>query len=164
MARNWDALKPSYRRRLIRKGVTREDYESGVTLSAARGHGQTPERPERAYRNEQSRERYREYLGRRQRVYDHVSGVLKEGVYRDVITRLDLERVGELIAHANGHALRVMSNITLPELQQEASMQTPRSLRARYRDGYRSTRSDGLAPAPWWVLMDGRWLNPFWYH
>lgn len=39
MARKgWDALSAGYRRRLERKGVTRESYDSGQSLNAARGH------------------------------------------------------------------------------------------------------------------------------
>lgn len=41
--RNWDALTDAYRHRMIRNGITRQDYESGASLTAARGHGLTPE-------------------------------------------------------------------------------------------------------------------------
>lgn len=43
--RVWSALSQSYRTRLQRKGVTQAQYESGVSLKAARGHAQTPESP-----------------------------------------------------------------------------------------------------------------------
>jgi hypothetical protein len=46
--RNWDALSAGYRKRLQSAGITRRQYESGVSLSKARGHAETPERPERA--------------------------------------------------------------------------------------------------------------------
>jgi hypothetical protein len=49
--RNWDSLSAGYRKRLQSNGITRRQYESGVSLSKARGHSQTPERPERATRN-----------------------------------------------------------------------------------------------------------------
>lgn len=39
MARNWDELSDNYRGRLERKGISRNEYESGVNLSEARGHG-----------------------------------------------------------------------------------------------------------------------------
>jgi len=46
MARKgWDALKPSYRQRIINAGLTRADYEAGGSLKKARGHENTPERP-----------------------------------------------------------------------------------------------------------------------
>lgn len=60
--KGWDSLSEPVRRRYQRNGVSRADYESGVSLSAARGHAQTPERKERAERNP---DRYREYLRRR---------------------------------------------------------------------------------------------------
>ena len=62
VGRNWGSLSPSYRQRLERGGINRADYESGATLSRARGHATTPERPQEAAKDE---ERYREYLGRR---------------------------------------------------------------------------------------------------
>lgn len=49
--RNWEALSATYRGRLERGGVTRSAYESGVSLSGARGHAATPERPSRAVKH-----------------------------------------------------------------------------------------------------------------
>jgi hypothetical protein len=49
--RSWDSLSVAYRNRLVRGGISREEYEAGTSLSAARGHRSTPERPERALRN-----------------------------------------------------------------------------------------------------------------
>lgn len=49
--RNWNALSSDYRERLERRGITRGEYESGISLKGARGHEKTPERPERAERN-----------------------------------------------------------------------------------------------------------------
>lgn len=46
--RDWDALSSDYRNRLQRGGITKSAYESGTSLSTARGHKNTPERPERA--------------------------------------------------------------------------------------------------------------------
>lgn len=46
-ARNWEALKPTTRRRYERAGISRSDYMSGMSLKAARGHAQTPEHPGR---------------------------------------------------------------------------------------------------------------------
>lgn len=48
MARkDWDSLSDSYRKRLERGGITKTAYDSGASLSAARGHAATPERPSR---------------------------------------------------------------------------------------------------------------------
>jgi hypothetical protein len=41
MARNWDSLSDSYRHRLERGGIDRNEYESGASLSVVRGHGLT---------------------------------------------------------------------------------------------------------------------------
>lgn len=45
MARNWQNLSPAYRKRLSNAGITQAQYESGVSLSKARGHSETPEHP-----------------------------------------------------------------------------------------------------------------------
>lgn len=58
--RVWSALSTSYRARLQRKGVTQAQYESGVSLKAARGHAQTPESPAEYARHPDRFKRYRE--------------------------------------------------------------------------------------------------------
>lgn len=60
--KGWDSLSAGVRARYERAGVTRGEYESGVSLAAARGHGRTPERPERAAKQPDS---YRGYLQRK---------------------------------------------------------------------------------------------------
>lgn len=69
VARSWQNLTPAYRQRLANAGITQTQYESGASLAAARGHGQTPERPERAQRNPQ---KYRKYLNNRDRLVQMV--------------------------------------------------------------------------------------------
>lgn len=44
--RDWNALSSAYRSRLLSSGITREAYEGGAKLSAARGHKHTPEHPQ----------------------------------------------------------------------------------------------------------------------
>jgi len=58
----WSKLSPAYRARLERGGLTRSDYLAGVPLSAARGHSQTPERPERV---KWAPERYAKYTAKK---------------------------------------------------------------------------------------------------
>jgi len=41
----WNQLKPGYRARLESKGITKEMFEGGADIKAARGHEKTPERP-----------------------------------------------------------------------------------------------------------------------
>jgi hypothetical protein len=75
-AKTWSQLTPGYRQRIARAvssqtGLSqkqiRERYNRGTlgSLSAARGHAKTPERPTRARRNPQ---RYTEYLAKRQNI------------------------------------------------------------------------------------------------
>jgi hypothetical protein len=61
-ARNWDTLSAAYRKRLERAGITKRQYESGASLEKARGHGQTPEHPERAREPEPGKpDKYKRY-------------------------------------------------------------------------------------------------------
>lgn len=65
MARKlWSALTEKYRNRLIRGGITEHSYNSGASLSAARGHASTPEHPEEAYKGKNA-EKYAGYRFRR---------------------------------------------------------------------------------------------------
>jgi hypothetical protein len=47
--RSFNDLSPKYQARILRK-MSAEDFEAGVSLKAARGHAQTPERPLQAFR------------------------------------------------------------------------------------------------------------------
>jgi hypothetical protein len=67
--RNWDGLSEGYRKRLKNAGVTRRQYESGVSLSKARGHEKTPERPERANRNPG---KYQAYEAKKNRIIKEI--------------------------------------------------------------------------------------------
>lgn len=69
MARKgWDALSDTYRKRLVKSGVSREDYEAGSgNLAAARGHKSAGHEAvqSRAYRNiEKWVERFSRTYGR----------------------------------------------------------------------------------------------------
>ena len=68
-SRSWAGLSPAYRRRLERAGITQARYESGASVQVARGHGKTPEHPERATRNPA---KYREYISERQDIIRRV--------------------------------------------------------------------------------------------
>ena len=57
-ARNWQALGVPQQRRYARAGITPASYESGVSLKAARGHAETPERPSVAARRPQDYPKY----------------------------------------------------------------------------------------------------------
>lgn len=75
MARNWDSLSDSYRKRLERSGISRSDYQSGASLEKARGHRATPEHPERA---ENNKEKYKEYLASRDKIITQINGIKRE--------------------------------------------------------------------------------------
>lgn len=59
--KGWDQLTPAYRKRLGNAGISARDYNNGASLTRARGHATTPERPERATRNPA---KYGDYLER----------------------------------------------------------------------------------------------------
>jgi hypothetical protein len=67
--RNWDALSAGYRKRLQSAGITRRQYESGASLEKARGHAETPERPERAEKNPT---KYAKYVAKKQKIIDGI--------------------------------------------------------------------------------------------
>jgi hypothetical protein len=49
MARKgWNALSPGYKSRLQKAGITEADYTAGSSITGARGHLHTPERPSQA--------------------------------------------------------------------------------------------------------------------
>lgn len=49
--KGWDDLSEAYRNRLIKGGVTRTDYEGGVSLGKARGHATPVGIGEKSYAN-----------------------------------------------------------------------------------------------------------------
>jgi len=87
--RDWQALSAAYRKRLSRAGITKRQYESGKSLAKARGHGSTPERPERAAKKP---ERYSDYLIR-QRVREEK----RQGANESARLRRELRRVARAI-------------------------------------------------------------------
>lgn len=49
--KGWEDLSESYRKRLIKGGISRTDYESGVSLGKARGHATPIGIGEKSYAN-----------------------------------------------------------------------------------------------------------------
>ena len=62
-------MSAGYRKRLQSAGITKRAYESGASLEKARGHGETPERPERAAKNPT---KYAKYTAKKQKLIDQV--------------------------------------------------------------------------------------------
>lgn len=68
MARKgWESLSPGYRNRLERGGVTKSSYERGESITSARGHERTPERPSLS-----NPQHYPQYHSERQRLINAV--------------------------------------------------------------------------------------------
>lgn len=65
--RDWSNLSPNYRARLERGGITRQSYEQGANLRAARGHAHTPERPTEG----RNRPEFAEYYRRQATRYEY---------------------------------------------------------------------------------------------
>jgi len=82
-SRSWQALSASYRSRLERGGITRAAYESGASVTAARGHARTPERPERAAKRPAD---YPEYIQRTNK---------RKGTGSDDALRRQLKKLGD---------------------------------------------------------------------
>jgi len=69
--RDWNALSKSYQSRLSRKGITRQAYESGVSLKAARGHAHTPEHPEEITESK-NHSKYKLYIQKLKKLQEEV--------------------------------------------------------------------------------------------
>jgi hypothetical protein len=79
----WSELTPAYRKRLQAKGLTATNYRTpqGASLrQAARGHGKTPEHPERI---RQHPEKYPEYIERREATINRIMA-RKSRIYSSV--------------------------------------------------------------------------------
>jgi hypothetical protein len=69
--RDWSALSPGYQSRLSRAGITRQAYESGVSLKAARGHAHTPEHPEEITQAK-NHSKYKKYIAKLKKLQEEV--------------------------------------------------------------------------------------------
>jgi hypothetical protein len=69
--RDWNALSKAYQSRLLRGGITKQAYESGASLSAARGHAHTPEHPEDITRKK-NQTKYRLYVDKLKKLQQQV--------------------------------------------------------------------------------------------
>jgi hypothetical protein len=73
-SRTWEGISPAYRARLERGGITRQAYESGAKVTAARGHGATPEHPRDAVKRPERFPAYqaRSTAAQRRAAYQHM--------------------------------------------------------------------------------------------
>ncbi|MER6050036.1 hypothetical protein ABT168_21750 [Streptomyces sp. NPDC001793] len=87
MARDWKGLDKNYRARLEKAGIDRAAYESGVSLKSARGHRETPERPEEAAR------RPADFTAYRVRNAKYINVLTDEGLRRVRLDKADRSKV-----------------------------------------------------------------------
>ena len=151
--KSWDSLSPAYRQRLSRGGVTKEKYESGANLSAARGHARTPEHPREAAKRP---ERYPEYVQKRQAKQKKTPTPQEQAISRN--RRLDNAfrnfdaRLGDYIKYnrttvaANVYGGELPDGTDAPGMSDEQAIWTANAdaeeIRSRASEQYRGN--------PWW--------------
>lgn len=148
----WEALSPDYRARLESHGYTLSDYLNGVSREAARGHFKTPEHPNRAHRNPS---RYSEYAERkrtritetRQSVSDRIIAEYRRMAGSGAIDKLDVATVRLYIENMKASTFERLRHMTMDDIQAAA----------QHRPYFDGINDDD-------VLIDGLWINPFWYH
>lgn len=135
MARKtWGALSENYRKRLERGGITKQAYESGASLSAARGHAATPERPERALKGRNaSNPKYNKY---REKLRNKAYWVGKAIDYTH-------KAIGDLPRYDHGNVVERANRKTIEQLKRTLKL-TRDELRFLY------TRDPGNNKNVWW--------------
>lgn len=117
--RVWSSLSNDYRARLLRSGITQEQYEQGVSLKAARGHSATPEKPAE-YAKHPSR--FQAYAQKR-RGYTERIVEMKRLIFADRL-RYNEGRSTQYVQRGGGEVLpptveqlRFLSGLTLDEFE-----------------------------------------------
>jgi hypothetical protein len=152
-ADKWNSLTWRYKQRLESFGITRERYLAGDSLAPARGHARTPEHPERFYKHP---ERYEDYTPKRdltqfmgpagiELVFRNVHAKILSGIASFDIGRFDVTAVWERIAAASPETRSLMYRYSLAEYRAVARRQDARDM-------------------PEKIVIDGEYVNPFWYH
>lgn len=140
---SWDRLSLAYRSRLQASGYGLAQYLAGESAAAARGHGITPEHPERAQRHP---ERYPEYIEKHkpprhggpihgptwEQAFQHLWSLLRQAIDDELIDKLDRTTVRDNMINANPRIWELALSLDLETLQDLAS--------------------------------DQGTINPFWYH
>ena len=151
----WKNLTPAYKKRLIRAGITREKYIRGESRSAARGHAATPERPSRATRNP---EKYSGYLSKQNRI-DRI-GARNQEFRRQFdagdIRQLNVRNVAIHLSSLPDDAFNRIMGMSDAEWKEAASR--------GQLDANGQPRVPEPAPGVPWLVIDGDYTNPFWYH
>jgi len=87
--KQWEDLTPTYRKRLERGGITKSQYESGVSVAKARGH-QSEQREQERRRHVLSKKRY---IARMTRQYG-----VDEDSLQDEVDELSESELNEVMA------------------------------------------------------------------
>jgi hypothetical protein len=152
--KSWESLSPAYRGRLSRGGISKSQYESGVSLAKARGHGQTPEHPREAERHP---ERYRKYREKHQKFREAPTPQTPEdeayelNTARDNAYRNEKGRLGNYIKYNDANVIaRVYGGIINGEEQQGMSLGEARWTAQADTEELRSRASEQYRFNPWW--------------
>lgn len=140
--KGWDDLSESYRKRLERAGINKKAYTNGSSLSDARGHRNTPERPERAFKGTKT-SRYGEYR-QRQRERDirrNPTGKKLKSHYITEAVIYTQRTIGHLPHYNHSTIINLAEKKTIAQLQRTLTMDAD-SLRAAARPQQQTN--------PWW--------------
>lgn len=92
----WDNLSANYQARLLRGGVSRNQYESGASLRKARGHAKTPEHPGQGASRPEFRPYYEQRQATPQPTYDIIEAYEPTpGAHSDDVKQAIAQRVNE---------------------------------------------------------------------
>jgi hypothetical protein len=110
--RLWDSLSPAYRGRLSRAGITKTQYQSGVSLQKARGHAETPEHGlKQAFKH---KTKFRKYIQRKNVIFNTGSHGTAEDKAYELNSMLDKAKVNvfnRLRAYHKFRSANVIANI-----------------------------------------------------
>lgn len=141
--KGWDDLSDSYRKRLERAGIDKKAYTNGNSLSDARGHRNTPERPERAYKGNKT-SRYGAYRQKRReeslRKWKGVGKPTKDYYITEAIVYTQ-RTIGHLPHYNHSTVIHLAEKKTIAQLKRTVTMDAD-SLRAEARPQYPTN--------PWW--------------
>jgi hypothetical protein len=142
--RVWETLNETYRTRLQKGGIGKEQYERGDSLKAARGHATTPENAREYQKNP---ERFKEYRQRRKAIIDRVTAKKKEAF--EFTLRWNEENSGNFVRNP-------------PKLKKKYGLEVRRATMAQLKKIDAMTVED-LVTYQYEVRVEDDWRF-LWYH
>jgi hypothetical protein len=113
-AATWDALKPSYRARLERGGITRGKYISGESLSGSRGHAKTPEH---GIKDAIKRpEKYKDYINKKTPTGGGGAPVNRDDLEDQALRSMDT-KVGDYLKYRRDSVIGRIKKMTVNQLR-----------------------------------------------